>query len=71
MLCPFAYSDAVQYQSVYSGGDGEVYALGVVPHSHLAIVAYSVDDGEITKQVTNKHCGDRMVIYVSAAVLAS
>lgn len=36
---------------MYSGGNGEVYALGVVPHSHIAIVAYSVEDGEIIKQV--------------------
>lgn len=42
----------MDYQSVYSGGNGEVYALGVVPHSHVGIVAYSVEDGEIIKQVT-------------------
>ncbi|KAM4610374.1 ER membrane protein complex subunit 1 [Polymixia lowei] len=45
-------SDTVQYQAVYSGGDGEVFTLGVVPHSHLAVVAYSLEDGEITKQVS-------------------
>ncbi|XP_037629125.1 ER membrane protein complex subunit 1 isoform X1 [Sebastes umbrosus] len=45
-------SDTVDYQAVYSGGDGEVYALGVVPHSHIAIVAYSLDDGEIIKQIS-------------------
>lgn len=26
-------------------------ALGLVPHSHITIVAYSVEDGEIIKQV--------------------
>uniref|UniRef100_A0A1A8N2Z0 ER membrane protein complex subunit 1 n=1 Tax=Nothobranchius pienaari TaxID=704102 RepID=A0A1A8N2Z0_9TELE len=45
-------SETVDFQAVYSGGDGEVYALGVVPNSHLAIVVYSLEDGEITKQVS-------------------
>nr|XP_040049518.1 ER membrane protein complex subunit 1 isoform X1 [Gasterosteus aculeatus aculeatus] len=45
-------SEAVDYQAVYSGGNGEVYALGVVPHSHIAIVAYSLEDGEIIKQTS-------------------
>lgn len=40
---------------MYSGGNGEVYALGVVPHSHIAIVAYSLEDGEIIKQVILIH----------------
>uniref|UniRef100_A0A8C4EIY5 ER membrane protein complex subunit 1 n=1 Tax=Dicentrarchus labrax TaxID=13489 RepID=A0A8C4EIY5_DICLA len=48
-------SETVDYQSVYSDGNGEVYALGIVPHSHIAIVAYSVEDGEIIKQVTMIH----------------
>uniref|UniRef100_A0A8C2WJX7 ER membrane protein complex subunit 1 n=1 Tax=Cyclopterus lumpus TaxID=8103 RepID=A0A8C2WJX7_CYCLU len=43
-------SETVDFQAVYSGGNGEVYVLGVVPHSHIAIVAYSLDDGEIIKQ---------------------
>lgn len=47
----FVYSETVDYQTVYSGGNGEVYALGVVSHSHIAIVAYSLEDGEIIKQV--------------------
>uniref|UniRef100_A0A8C6PYD2 ER membrane protein complex subunit 1 n=1 Tax=Nothobranchius furzeri TaxID=105023 RepID=A0A8C6PYD2_NOTFU len=45
-------SETVDFQAVYSGGNGEVYALGVVPNSHLAIVVYSLEDGEITKQVS-------------------
>ncbi|KAM8863354.1 ER membrane protein complex subunit 1 [Spinachia spinachia] len=45
-------SETVAYQAVYSGGNGEVYALGVVPHSHIAIVAYSLEDGEIIKQTS-------------------
>ncbi|XP_019723602.1 ER membrane protein complex subunit 1 isoform X1 [Hippocampus comes] len=44
--------ETVDYQFVYSGGTGEVYVLGVLPHSHIAIVTYSVDDGEIIKQVS-------------------
>uniref|UniRef100_A0A8K9XBH8 ER membrane protein complex subunit 1 n=1 Tax=Oncorhynchus mykiss TaxID=8022 RepID=A0A8K9XBH8_ONCMY len=35
---------------VYSGGEEEVYVLGVVPNSHLTIIAYSLEDGEIIKQ---------------------
>ncbi|XP_077588438.1 ER membrane protein complex subunit 1 [Stigmatopora nigra] len=45
-------SETVDYQFVYSGGTGEVYVLGVLPHSHIAIVTYSVEDGEIIKQVS-------------------
>ncbi|KAK5863339.1 hypothetical protein PBY51_000377 [Eleginops maclovinus] len=45
-------SETVDYQAVYSGGNGEVYVLGVVPHSHIAIVVYSLDDGEIIKQIS-------------------
>ena len=49
-------SETVDYQAVYSGGNGEVYALGVVSHSHITIVAYSVEDGEIIKQVILIKC---------------
>ncbi|XP_035238782.1 ER membrane protein complex subunit 1 isoform X1 [Anguilla anguilla] len=42
--------DTVQYQAVYSGGNGEVYVLGVVPQSHLTIIEYNIEDGEIMKQ---------------------
>lgn len=51
LLSFYIYSDTVDYQMVYSDGNGQVYALGVVPHSHIAIVAYSTEDGEIIKQV--------------------
>uniref|UniRef100_A0A673WQ47 ER membrane protein complex subunit 1 n=1 Tax=Salmo trutta TaxID=8032 RepID=A0A673WQ47_SALTR len=44
-------SDTVQYQAVYSGGEEEVYVLGLVPNSHLTIIAYSLEDGEIIKSV--------------------
>lgn len=45
-------SDTVDFQSVYSDGNGEVFALGLVPHSHITVVVYSIDDGEILKQFT-------------------
>ncbi|XP_017273399.1 ER membrane protein complex subunit 1 isoform X2 [Kryptolebias marmoratus] len=45
-------SETVNYQAVHSDGNGQVYALGVVSHSHIAVVAYSAEDGEIIKQVS-------------------
>lgn len=48
-------SETVQYEVVYSGGSGLVYVLGVVPHSHLTITAYNLEDGEIMKQVSTSH----------------
>uniref|UniRef100_A0A8C3IFX2 ER membrane protein complex subunit 1 n=1 Tax=Chrysemys picta bellii TaxID=8478 RepID=A0A8C3IFX2_CHRPI len=44
-------SERTQYQLVYSYGTGVVRALGVAPRSHLNIVTFSVEDGEITKQL--------------------
>uniref|UniRef100_A0AAY4DFX6 ER membrane protein complex subunit 1 n=1 Tax=Denticeps clupeoides TaxID=299321 RepID=A0AAY4DFX6_9TELE len=43
-------SDTVQYQTVYSSGNGDVFVLGLVPHSHIVVVAYNIEDGEIMKQ---------------------
>ncbi|XP_016138578.1 ER membrane protein complex subunit 1-like [Sinocyclocheilus grahami] len=40
-------SDSVQYQTIYSGGNGVVFVLGVVPNSHIVIVEYKIEDGEI------------------------
>lgn len=48
-------SETVDFQSVYSDGTGEVFVLGIVPHSHIAIVVYSLEDGEIIKQVIQLH----------------
>uniref|UniRef100_M4AWC6 ER membrane protein complex subunit 1 n=1 Tax=Xiphophorus maculatus TaxID=8083 RepID=M4AWC6_XIPMA len=45
-------SETVDYQTVYSGGNGQVFVLGIVPHSHITIVVYSMEDGEIIKQVS-------------------
>lgn len=36
---------------MFSSGNGEVLVLGLVPHSHIAVAAFSVEDGEIIKQV--------------------
>ncbi|XP_077167763.1 ER membrane protein complex subunit 1 [Paroedura picta] len=43
-------SKTVQYQLVYSYGTGVVYVLGASPQSHINVLAFSVEDGEITKQ---------------------
>ncbi|XP_051947214.1 ER membrane protein complex subunit 1 [Xyrauchen texanus] len=40
-------SDTVQYQTIYSGGNGVVFVLGVVPNSHIVIVEYKIEDGDI------------------------
>ncbi|XP_043987650.1 ER membrane protein complex subunit 1 isoform X1 [Gambusia affinis] len=45
-------SETVDYQTMYSGGNGQVFVLGIVPHSHITIVVYSMEDGEIIKQVS-------------------
>nr|XP_037859388.1 ER membrane protein complex subunit 1 isoform X6 [Chlorocebus sabaeus] len=44
-------SDSIHYQMVYSYGSGVVWALGVVPFSHVNIVKFNVEDGEIVQQV--------------------
>lgn len=36
---------------IYSGGNGPLFILGVVPNSHLVIIEYNIEDGEIMKQV--------------------
>jgi hypothetical protein len=36
---------------VYSCGSGVVWALGIVPFSHVNIVKFNVEDGEIVQQV--------------------
>lgn len=36
---------------VYSYGSGVVWALGVMPFSHVNIVKFNVEDGEIVQQV--------------------
>ncbi|XP_048375380.1 ER membrane protein complex subunit 1 isoform X2 [Sphaerodactylus townsendi] len=43
-------SETVQYQLVYSYGTGVVYVLAVSPQSHVNVLVFSVEDGEISKQ---------------------
>ncbi|KAJ7411192.1 ER membrane protein complex subunit 1 [Pitangus sulphuratus] len=44
-------SESAQYQLLYSHGTGVIHVLGAVPQSHLNILTFSAEDGEITKQV--------------------
>ncbi|XP_054250881.1 ER membrane protein complex subunit 1 isoform X1 [Indicator indicator] len=44
-------SEATQYQMLYSHGTGVIHVLGIVPQSHLTILTFSVEDGEVTKQI--------------------
>ncbi|XP_043846878.1 ER membrane protein complex subunit 1 isoform X2 [Dromiciops gliroides] len=44
-------SESVQYQMMYSYGSGVLWVLGVVPNSHLNIVSFHVEDGEMVQQV--------------------
>lgn len=44
-------SDSIHYQMVYSYGSGVVWALGIVPFSHVNVVKFNVEDGEIVQQV--------------------
>ncbi|NXO30516.1 EMC1 protein, partial [Cisticola juncidis] len=44
-------SESTQYQLLYSRGTGVIHVVGFVPQSHLNILTFNVEDGEITKQV--------------------
>ncbi|XP_060541269.1 LOW QUALITY PROTEIN: ER membrane protein complex subunit 1 [Pantherophis guttatus] len=44
-------SEIVQYQLVYSHGTGVVHVVGISPQSHLSILTFSVEDGEMTRQI--------------------
>ncbi|NXS23588.1 EMC1 protein, partial [Mystacornis crossleyi] len=44
-------SESTQYQLLYSRGTGVIHVVGIVPQSHLNVLTFSVEDGEITKQV--------------------
>uniref|UniRef100_A0A8C0AP32 ER membrane protein complex subunit 1 n=1 Tax=Buteo japonicus TaxID=224669 RepID=A0A8C0AP32_9AVES len=43
-------SESTHYQLLYSHGTGVIHVLGIVPQSHLNILTFSVEDGEMTKQ---------------------
>lgn len=51
LLAFSSLSDSIHYQMMYSYGSGVVWALGVVPFSHVNIVKFNVEDGEIVQQV--------------------
>ncbi|NWW60850.1 EMC1 protein, partial [Ifrita kowaldi] len=44
-------SESTQYQLLYSRGTGVIHVVGIVPRSHLNILTFNVEDGEITRQV--------------------
>ncbi|XP_062449539.1 ER membrane protein complex subunit 1 isoform X1 [Rhea pennata] len=44
-------SETAHYQLLYSHGTGMIHVLGIVPQSHLNVLTFSVEDGEITKQI--------------------
>ncbi|XP_078001773.1 ER membrane protein complex subunit 1 isoform X2 [Phascolarctos cinereus] len=44
-------SESVQYQMVYSYGTGVLWVLGVVPNSHVNVMTFHVEDGEMVQQV--------------------
>lgn len=56
-------SDSIHYQMMYSYGSGVVWALGVVPFSHVNIVKFNVEDGEIVQQVWRGLCLKSLVDY--------
>uniref|UniRef100_A0A8C3GUH1 ER membrane protein complex subunit 1 n=1 Tax=Corvus moneduloides TaxID=1196302 RepID=A0A8C3GUH1_CORMO len=43
-------SESTQYQLLYSRGTGVIHVVGIVPQSHLNVLTFNVEDGEITKQ---------------------
>uniref|UniRef100_A0A8C5RW76 ER membrane protein complex subunit 1 n=1 Tax=Laticauda laticaudata TaxID=8630 RepID=A0A8C5RW76_LATLA len=44
-------SEMVQYQLVYSHGTGVLHVVGISPQSHLSILTFSIEDGEMTRQI--------------------
>ncbi|KAL7975821.1 hypothetical protein Chor_004560, partial [Crotalus horridus] len=44
-------SEIVQYQLVYSHGTGVVHVVGISPQSHLSVLTFSIEDGEMTRQI--------------------
>ncbi|XP_026546904.1 ER membrane protein complex subunit 1-like, partial [Notechis scutatus] len=44
-------SEMVQYQLVYSHGTGVVHVVGISPQSHLSVLTFSIEDGEMTRQI--------------------
>ncbi|KAG9482776.1 hypothetical protein GDO78_011426 [Eleutherodactylus coqui] len=48
---PLPDSGTVQYQLLHSSYKGVVHVVGIVPHSHIRILTFSVEDGSISQQV--------------------
>ncbi|RLV93163.1 hypothetical protein DV515_00013511 [Chloebia gouldiae] len=44
-------SESTQYELLYSRGTGAIHVVGIVPQSHLNVLTFNVEDGEITRQV--------------------
>ncbi|XP_063292292.1 ER membrane protein complex subunit 1 [Pelobates fuscus] len=48
---PLPDSDTVQYQLLHSSYKGVVHVVGIVPHSHISVLTFSVEDGSISSRV--------------------
>ncbi|XP_063798200.1 ER membrane protein complex subunit 1 [Pseudophryne corroboree] len=44
-------SGTVRYQLLHSSYKGQVHVVGILPHSYIQILTYSIEDGSITQQV--------------------
>uniref|UniRef100_A0A7M4FKS6 ER membrane protein complex subunit 1 n=1 Tax=Crocodylus porosus TaxID=8502 RepID=A0A7M4FKS6_CROPO len=44
-------SESAQYQLLYSYGTGVIYSIGFVSQSHLNVLTFSLEDGDISKQI--------------------
>jgi len=66
--CCFSCSESTQYQLLYSHGTGVIHVLGIVPQSHLSVLTFSVEDGELTKQVLLNY-GSRILNLMLTNVL--
>ncbi|XP_075047264.1 ER membrane protein complex subunit 1 [Mixophyes fleayi] len=48
---PLPDSGTVRYQLLHSSYKGHVHVVGIVPHSHIRILTFSIEDGTISQQV--------------------
>lgn len=64
----FSCSESTRYQLLYSRGTGVIHVLGIVPQSHLSVLTFSVEDGEITEQVMLDH-GSKTLSFMLISVL--
>lgn len=54
--CCLSCSESTQYELLYSRGTGVIHVVGIVPQSHLNVLTFNVEDGEITRQVVEPKC---------------